>query len=172
MAHVIIEGLDKTGKSTLGLELAKRLYMPVINRLKVRNNIFTEIMDFLDNTKQDYIIDRLHLSELAYGPVKRGKVRLSEEQLEEIESRLLDMGTYNIYCYGDTKDIEARFDSLKEDYLTKDDIAPVLHEFEKAIDASALTWHPYKIGDDYDEIAAKIILQMRRANEKQNEQYF
>lgn len=155
--HVIIEGIDKVGKSTLARELSKKLYYPVVNRLKPKSNIFIECIDFLTDTNESMIVDRFHLSELAYGPVKRNKIRFDFRELSLIEMSMLSLNTFNIYCYNDIDFIEKKFKEDKESFLTKEDIKPVLKLFEKSLNKiSILKWHKYKIGDDIDEIAEKI----------------
>ena len=154
--HIIIEGIDKVGKSTLALELAKRLYLPVINRLQPRENIFIECMDFFTYATEQRIVDRLHLSELAYGPVKRGKVRLDAKELDAVEKAALSLKTFNIYCSDDPEKIKQRFRDLNEDFTKEDEIEIILDNFEDALSRSLLDWHRYAIGDDIDELAEKI----------------
>lgn len=155
---IIIEGVDRTGKSTLARELSKKLYMPVVNRLRPEKNIFTECINFLANSKENYIVDRFHLSELAYGPVKRGKVRFDFRELKIIELALLSMHAVGIYCGAPEEKIAERFrtDSLKETFLSEEDILPVLRQFDAATSASIIDWEKYEIGDDISELSHKI----------------
>jgi uracil-DNA glycosylase len=155
--HIIIEGTDKCGKSTLALELAKRLYMPVINRLKPKENIFIECIDFFTETESPLIIDRLHLSEQAYGPVKRNGSKFDEREFYLTEMSALMLGTFNIFCHDSLENIEKRCASLKEDFIKGDEIGKVLSNFHSVIENdSILKWHYYTIGDSIDELAEKI----------------
>lgn len=154
--HIIIEGIDKVGKTTLAIELAKRLYMPIINRMKPRDTIYQECMDFLNTADQGYIIDRLHISELAYGPVKRGKIRFTPTEFQNIEGKCKGLNTFNIFCSDSLENIKARCERMGEDFITGPEIAQVQENFFKEIPKSELEWHRYTIGDSIDELAEKI----------------
>lgn len=154
---VLIEGIDKTGKSTLSRELSKRLYYPVINRLKPKDNIFIECIDALSDWHEPMIIERFHASEVAYGPVKRGLIRFDFRQLKIIELYMRMLGTYNIYCTAPKEKLKDRFKVDDETFLTVDDIEPVLAGFEEFLNhETLLEWDNYVIGDSYDELAKKI----------------
>ncbi len=154
--HVIIEGVDKTGKSTLAYDLAKKLYFPIIKRLKPKQNIFIECIDFLTDTRENMIVDRLHLSEEAYGPVKRKKSRFDFRELKLIELSCLSLSTFNIYCTDEKETIKKRMIALKEDFITVDELDDILEGFDIALKNSMLDWHTYRIGDSVDELAEKI----------------
>ena len=155
--HIIIEGTDKCGKSTLALELAKRLYMPVINRMKPKENIFIECIDFFTDTETPTIVDRLHISEQAYGPVKRDGSRFDEREFHLVEMSAMMLGTFNIFCYDSLENIEKRCISENEEFIKGDEIGKVLKNFHEVIENdSILDWHYYKIGDSIDELAEKI----------------
>ncbi len=154
--HVIIEGTDKTGKTTLAYELAKRLYFPIVKRLKPKKNIFIECIDFFTDTKESMIVDRFHLSEEAYGPVKRVKSRFDFRELKLIEMSCLSLGTFNIYCSDDKENIKKRMIELEENFISIEELDPILDGFNTALKNSILDWHEYKIGDSIDELAEKI----------------
>ena len=154
--HVIIEGTDKTGKSTLAYDLAKKLYFPIVKRLKPKQNIFIECIDFLTDTRENMIVDRLHLSEEAYGPVKRKKSRFDFRELKLIELSCLSLSTFNIYCTDEKETIKKRMIELKEDFITVDELDDILEGFDIALKNSMLDWHTYRIGDSVDELAEKI----------------
>src|SRR3990167_6216070 len=158
MSHIIIEGFDATGKSWLAKELSKRLYMPVINRLKPKENIFIECVDTLTKSPENYIIDRFHLSEEAYGPVKRVKSRFDFRQLKIIEMLMLTQRTFNIYCHNEVARIQEVFEKNKHEkqYPTLEEIAPILNQFDIALDNSILRWHKYQYGDSVDSLVELI----------------
>lgn len=169
--HIIIEGCDNTGKSSLALELAKRLKMPIINRLKVRDNIHEECVDFLTKSSQGFIVDRFHISELAYGPVKRGGIRFTNEQLLDIEKKCDEAKTINIYCYGHKAEIIKQCELNGETFITGNEIPSVIHNFTVAIAESTLHWHPYTIGDDIDKLADMIETYFKLNEIKINDNY-
>lgn len=154
--HVILEGTDKTGKSTLAYDLAKRLYSPIVKRLKPKQNIFIECIDFLTDTRESMIVDRLHLSEEAYGPVKRKGSRFDFRELKLIELSCLSLGTFNIYCTDEKETIKKRMIELKEDFIRVDELDDILEGFDTALQSSILDWHEYRIGDSVDELAEQI----------------
>ncbi len=154
--HIIVEGIDKSGKSTLCLELAKRLYLPVINRMIPKDKPFTEFIEFFRDSSESRIVDRLYISELTYGPVKRKKADLDFRETCLVELTMLTLNTFNIYCTGELKDIKKRCKEQNETFITGNEIDKVYNNFEKEISNSILTWHKYTIGDDIDELAEKI----------------
>jgi hypothetical protein len=154
--HIIIEGIDNSGKSTLALELAKRLYMPVINRIPGDDEPFENIVVYFSFAEQGYIVDRLHISEMVYGPIKRNAVCFTDKEYEMVETMLSNQNTFNIFCAGSLKDIKERCEEMKEDFITGDEIDEVHKGFLREIDKSNLDWHTYVIGDNIDMLADKI----------------
>ena len=172
MSFVVITGIDKSGKSTLSRELSKRLYYPVINRLLPKQNIFIECIDTLTHYSEPYIIERFHIDEQVYGPVKRGKSRFDLRQYKLIDLYMLALGTFNIYCTDTREKIAERFVKDKEEYIQLDELNAIYNSYEQAIKDSSLTWHEYRIGDSIDELAEKIKKHMsnelfKRAHEAQ-----
>lgn len=130
--------------------------MPVVNRLKPKENIFIECIDFLTDMKESMIVDRFHLSEEAYGPIKRGGSRFDFRQLKIIELSLLAMNAVCIYCSNEKDFIEKKFEEDDETFTKKDEISRLLDLFQVSIFKSSLNWHSYVIGMDMDEIASRI----------------
>ena len=155
---IIIEGFDGTGKSWLAKELSKRLYMPVINRLRPKENIFIECIDTLMSS-ESYIIDRFHLSEEAYGPIKRGKSRFDFRQYKIVELSMLTQRTFNIYCRQDIDKIKQNFlkNTHEKQYPNEDEIEPIIEKFEEAIEKSLLDWHVYTWSDNVDTLVNNIL---------------
>jgi len=156
MSHIILSGIDKTGKSTLARELSKKFYMPVVNRLKPEKDIFTECCNLLTESKEDFIVDRFHLDELAYGPVKRGNIRFDFREYKIIEMLMLAQQTFNIYCYDEQIQLAKRFKECNETFLKEEEIWQTLLYFESALKDSMLEWHKYRIGDDIEQLMASI----------------
>lgn len=156
MSHIIIEGCDKVGKTTLAYELAKELYFPIVKRLKPKKNIFTECIDFFTSCNESMIVDRFHLSEEAYGPLKRKKSRFDFRELKLIELSCLSLNTFNIYCVDDREKIKERMIREKEDFLLVSEIDEILRNFDLSLNKSILKWHYYTIGDDIKKLAKQI----------------
>lgn len=149
---IIVEGCDSTGKSWLAKELSKALYLPVINRLSPKPTIFEECISTLW-LSQPFIIDRFYLSELVYGKVMRGNVRLTSQEVEEIETKCNSINTLNIYCYDTVEAITNRFENnFEKQYPKVKDVAPIITEFNKELVKSGLIWHGYKVGDSVEDL--------------------
>lgn len=153
--HIILEGLDKVGKTTLANFLSEQLKMPIkkFSAPKEGESPFVQYSEFLVNESRPYIIDRFYMSELAYGPVKRGFSEIDNVRKALLESMCKEINTFNVYCHAPVKDIEARFTTDKETFLTVDEIKPIAENFLKEIETSKLVWRSYQIGDSMQNIS-------------------
>lgn len=105
MKHVIIEGPDGAGKTTLAKRLCKE------NRWRYHHEgpppTFTDgrphlllhhYAGLLLNAKDFTVFDRFHLGELVYGPILRGQIGMPLEHFD-LMRRLIDgLGTTVIFC--------------------------------------------------------------------------
>lgn len=82
---IIIEGPDKTGKTTLAKAIATRLGFDYKHFSAPKGSPADEYIDFLLSLKRDTVCDRFHLGELVYGPMLRGKVGITPLELVTIE---------------------------------------------------------------------------------------
>lgn len=103
---IIIEGNDGTGKTTLANDLAKALpgYYKVIHRTHLTDTPKSELFKIykdllLKNT--NVILDRAWYSEMAYGPVFRGKSCISVDEMHELEELLHSLGGCVVYCHSE-----------------------------------------------------------------------
>jgi hypothetical protein len=156
MTHICLTGCDKTGKSTLARELSKKLYMPIVNRLQPKENIFIECIDFLKESKQPFIIDRFHIDEEVYGPIKRKGSRFDFRQYKIVELAMLSLNTINIICEDDEDEIKRRFAKNHEEFLTSDEAEAVLEGYQREVKKSILSWKHYRIGDSIADIAEEL----------------
>lgn len=152
MKHIIIEGVDKCGKTTLAKFLSERLKMPIKKfSAPMNGNPFDEYADFLLNEKVPHIIDRCYMSELAYGPVKRGSSYISQIKKQVLEEAIKGKAV-GIWCWDDTEKIAARFDADGETFTRKSEISQLQGKFDSEIDKSALEWFMYRIGDSMERV--------------------
>lgn len=110
---ILFEGTDRTGKTYLEEKIKEKFGYDIILKMPKKENIFIECVDFLtDETQLDnpQIINRLHLSEAVYGPIKRNLNRFDFRQYKIIELLLLTLGSYNICTTGDSEDIKKKID--------------------------------------------------------------
>lgn len=85
---IIVEGADKTGKTTLCKVIAKRFGYRYHHFGPPKKRPADEYIDFLLSLKQPTVCDRFHLGELVYGPMLRGKVGITPLELLTIERML------------------------------------------------------------------------------------
>jgi len=157
MGHVIIEGLDKTGKSTLARFLSEKTGMPIkkFSAPSANEDPSVGYTEFVV-TAQSCIVDRMHLSEMAYGPVMRGETTVDENVQRVIEGLLAKRGSVGIYCEANAAVLRERFIVDKEEFLSPDQITSVQHNFEEALKTSKMEWIRYTVGDDMEKIYDRI----------------
>lgn len=95
---VVVEGLERTGKTTLCKEFEKRgfVYFKDFNRINKHNRIGMEsrldtTLTFLQNLSENgvnVVVDRLHLSEYAYGRTFRNGQSMNIDYIDNAISKL------------------------------------------------------------------------------------
>lgn len=158
MGHVIIEGLDKTGKSTLAKFLSEKTGKPIkkFSNPKGTEDVAVEYVLFAAGA-QSCIVDRMHLSEMAYGPVLRGKSDVDESVQRLIEGLLAERGsTVGVFCYANREELERRFKEDGEDLIDASQIQEIEENFEKALRTSRMSWIMYKVGDDMEKVYEQV----------------
>lgn len=135
---IALEGLDKTGKSTLARKLSAELKIPIIKFSKPKGDPYTEYMQFLLKHKGDAILDRFYLGELAYGPVYRRKAGLTKQQVINIERLFRARNGVHIYCSDETNNIAKRFEEDGEDFARVEDIDRLKTLFTIALEESTV----------------------------------
>lgn len=98
---IIIEGADKTGKTTLAKAIEKRFGYRYHHSGPPKGHPADEYIDFLLNLKRPTVCDRFHLGELVYGPMFRGKAGISPLELLTIERVLRLKQTILIHAVTD-----------------------------------------------------------------------
>lgn len=155
---IILEGIDKTGKTSLANYLSKKFKLPIIKFSKPKGDPFTEYYEFLLNHKTPAILDRFYLGEEVYGPVKRGKSALTRVQFRKIESLVAKLKTFNIYTYTSFAEIKHNFIKEKEEYATLNDIMKLKNQYDVATYYSKFDWYNfnYLYDENYEKIDKKI----------------
>ena len=150
--RIIIEGCDKTGKSTLAKQLSERYNLPIIkvNQPKTEDSL----IEYLELLKQNdnAIFDRLHLGENVYGPLYRNTNKIDFSGLEN----MFKNNTLLILCTDNHLNVQDRFISDKEDYTKFEHIRYILDEFKREYDKSILNKTTYNIGK-YDMSMQRIL---------------
>lgn len=106
---IIIEGPDFSGKSTLAKSLMQRYRNHVYIHCAVTPDIYALHTNALTNAiklSKDFtvIIDRLHYSELVYGPIFRNGVSYDVKLFDDLYSSKNITNLYKVLCLPD-KDI-------------------------------------------------------------------
>jgi thymidylate kinase len=146
--HIIIEGLDKTGKSTLAAYLSDRLGMPIkkFSAPEKDKDPTPEYLFFLANA-EPHILDRCYMSEMAYGPVMRGASWIDRRMQTIVEEVALRAGSSGVFCFATEKELAERFVKDREEFLPIEKAMAVQKNFEEAVDGSLLHWNLYTVGD-------------------------
>lgn len=156
--YIILEGIDKTGKTSLAKYLSTKLNLPVQGFSQPKEHPYVEYMRFLLTGPKLVILDRFYLGERAYGPVKRGKSELSDAEIRNIELSLMMANAFCIYTTAPANTIRENFIKEKENYTTFQDIVPLKNAYQQAMWNSRLKWHKFDYRNDgnYQKILALV----------------
>lgn len=97
---ILIEGMDNTGKTTLGNELSKRLGYPYFHNERCKDpvEVYDKVSKHFNPTAPIVIQDRITpFSEAVYGPVIRGSSDYHGEHLQTLYT-LSRIGLAVVYC--------------------------------------------------------------------------
>ena len=149
---VAFEGPDRSGKTTLRddvLRLIKEMN-PGLQVLTYKleekpvddtNVAFYQYKGVFDLAKQNpkalIIMDRSYLSELVYSGVKRDYDSLNSAKYVEFRIR---KDLLVVYVKTDPSVIKQRIKTVGDDYITTDDVDPIVERYDDAI---AMTAHSY-----------------------------
>lgn len=150
---IIIEGCDKTGKTTLSKLIVEKLgynYIKCSQPVKPAFEEYNDLLNNLDKSK-NYVIDRFIYGEFVYGPLYRLKCGISSSQFIKLEDILLSLfNTTLIYCHDDVENIKNRFISEKEDFSKIQDIDSILYLYERILFHSRVKRLNHKINSNSD----------------------
>ena len=82
---IIIEGADKTGKTTLSNAIVERFGCKYVHFGKPKKHPATEYAEYALSTNENLVLDRFYLGELVYGPLLRGKAGIDDVEFVTIE---------------------------------------------------------------------------------------
>lgn len=151
---IILEGVDGAGKSTLLHQLAEDHGGDVteLKRSAPAPGVdpFDEYELALDDPElraqvldPDHLVvaDRWHLGELVYGPLYRGKSRLSSAGTYHVELALEAFGAVRVIVSAPLPIIQERLEDRGEDFLKRYDTAAVYDWYEQYHATHLNQWH-------------------------------
>ena len=153
MRLVILEGCDRTGKTTLANQLVERHSFKYIHCGQPKGDLYEEYMQILQDIEKegvDTVIDRFVYGEFVYGPLYRGEAALDEQQLRNIELKALSLNAMLIYCVDEAENIIKRFKTAGEDFAREELVPLMLNLYEDVIDAAIIPVDRHRINSMLD----------------------
>lgn len=145
--HIIIEGLDRSGKSTLAQLLSDQYGFPIVHCAKPKGDPFKEYLElFKKYDGEDVIFDRFYHGEFVYSELYRDGCTIDDFQLHQLDMLAMANSTLLIYATADNDTITARCKATNEsleafNYL--DDIPKAKHLYKDVFSRSYLNYFLY-----------------------------
>ena len=146
---IIVDGVDKAGKSTLMSAVSKKIPGIVIKitdrpkdaspqqREKIKD-YYRTVYNFIENNPgKVFLLDRYIWSEMAYS-FKRGYEATDDPELKQMETELMKLNHLVIFCNPSIDKILERIKRSADDYITEDDVAILKGRYEKIFQESPL----------------------------------
>lgn len=138
MLTIILEGENKTGKSTLAKYLKEKFGFKVVKCSQPKGDPYVEYVRKLKAANGLTVFDRFLYGELVYGPLYRDKSQLTPEQVRNLELLAMAKNTIVVHCTDEVKNILKRFKQDKEDFATTDKVEATVEAFNNVILKSKL----------------------------------
>lgn len=143
---IIVEGLDRCGKSSVTKRLLELLpSWSYRHHTKPPMSPYGYFAGFLADCRPHVIVDRLHWSEPAYGNTYRGGSGLSRAETIKLELMCLAHDATVIYMHDSPESIESRWDD--SEMFPADGIRKLIAEYEKVIQESRIPYSRHKLHD-------------------------
>ena len=185
--NIIIEGIDKAGKSTMISDLTaklKELYDieavifkiskkpkgpdEVPELIRAYEELFHQTED-VRNKEHIFLFDRSYPSEMVYAP-KRGYDSMNNEGLKELDARLgRNENTILIYCEANAETIRRRFIEDKEEYASLEDIEMLLQGYDKFLSLTVLPYIRISSENDREKNLNEVIKYLEEIDKEMNE---
>ena len=129
-ANIVLEGLDRSGKSTLAAQLSRYGYS-IRHAPYVSDHVSIEqhYRDLIDGVSTSTVFDRTFISEMVYGPVLRRLSRIPYEVCIELFQTLKEKGFVIIYVREDLEEVRRRLYLSYSEHAT---IIEALTELDEA----------------------------------------
>lgn len=133
---IIIEGPDRTGKTTLAKHLIDVFSLQYIHCSKPEtDNPYNEYIELIDSIKLPTVIDRVYFSEYVYGKLWRGKCGFTEKQFYDLDLKYMEKFDFVCVIHADApvEVIKQRCLDVGEDLLKFDEIEKCKYLFDDII---------------------------------------
>lgn len=153
---VILEGCDKTGKTTLANKFQALGYeYRHFSAPAPGQNAYQELLRFLVDPKvlreiskgARFVLDRFHLGELVYPSIVGRESSMNVERFVAIEGRLDWLGAIVIHTTDEVPRIARRFKTDQEKTQKAHQIGDIVSGFKAAFRSSTLPGLTYRIDD-------------------------
>lgn len=157
--RIIIEGLDRVGKSAILEKIAKHY-----GAISIKNNyrpkteedspfvfeMYSYIANLTEVDDRIFVLDRFHLSEFVYAG-KRG-YEIPDTNLGDFEWDHLGTGhTLLVYITADSEIVKERFAKVGEDYVAPEEVEFLMERYEKYYKLSELTQKMRLVNNTYKD---------------------
>lgn len=163
---VVVEGCDKTGKSSLASALHGALGWPVWKFGQPEGDPAMEYVRALSREPGPFVADRFHLGESVYGPIYRGTPPLPKHVNEAIEEMLLDRGALLVLMVDDPDSIARRFKSEGEGFAKVEHVGAIVEQFDRLWLRSRLPRVKLHWCSTAPALVARLVLEMTEPEEQ------
>ena len=146
MSIILLDGCDKTGKSTIARMMATELNAEIVHCEKPKKPPFREYFDLVDGLARDrnYILDRAWLSEVVYSQLWRERRQLIADDVRFIEQFARSKhSAVAIHAKASSDSVISRMRSDGELLLQPEQVQKCLSLFEDAFKETTLTMFNY-----------------------------
>lgn len=169
---ILIEGVDKCGKSTIGKDIRdatvglctfKNVIKPEDKKeatIGRTSGIYIGAYQFALCNSLSTLFDRSHITEIVYSS-RRGYESIAHIDWKFYENTILKGQTLLIYMTAPAKVIAERFITEKEDYVSQDEIQTLLDRYETYLATTELPLLRLSSLDSRQENLRKAIDKMR-----------
>lgn len=154
---IIVEGIDKSGKSTLVEKLVKGLPRAFVMKVgdRPKDNSKPErdkikelhwkmlrayVTHFKDST---LILDRSIISEIVYSKIKRDYDAGKDKEIKEMVKYMEDLKPFIIHCRTSIDEVKLRMFEQEEDYLQMTEVEPLIIRYDDILDGLGVSVFPY-----------------------------
>lgn len=152
---IIIEGADKTGKTTLANAIVDKFGCKYVHFGKPKKHPATEYAEYAlsISPKDNLVLDRFYLGELVYGPLLRGKAGINDVEFATLERILRTKQAILIQTITDSALANKRLKvSTQDEAVNEDQNTKAARGFKELIGRSNLQHQFLYDGSTYENL--------------------